>query len=172
MTLVCGALLAIMVAVAVYTDVRVGKIHNWVTVPFAGVGLILNGIGAGLDGVVRSLLGIAVGMGVFLFSALFGRILGGGDIKLLMAVGAIQGPVFLLWTLVYMAIIGGALAILVSLWRRDLLASLKRLVSGLMMRVFAKVPVDVADAGSTARLPYAIPIALGSMVALYVLKLQ
>lgn len=164
--------MAIMVAIAVYTDVRVGKIHNWLTVPFAGAGLVLNAVSFGLDGVITSLLGIAVGLGVFLFSSLFGRILGGGDIKLLMAIGAIQGPAFLLWTIVYMAIIGGVLAILVALWRGEFLASLKRLGGGLMMRLFARVPIDVSDTHSRARLPYAIPIALGSLVALYVLKLQ
>lgn len=164
--------MATMVAVAVYTDVRVGKIHNWLTVPFAGAGLVLNAVDTGLDGLITSLLGIAVGLGVFVFSSLFGRILGGGDIKLLMAIGAIQGPAFLLWTIVYMAIIGGVLAIGVALWRREFMASLKRLGGGLMMRLYARIPVDVGDTTSRARLPYAIPIALGSLVALYLLKLQ
>ena len=162
-----AAVMTVMVAVAVYTDVRVGKIPNWLTAPAACIGLILNGIDNGPDGVIHSLLGIAVGLGVFFLSSVFGRILGGGDVKLLMAIGAIQGPTFLLWTIVYMAIIGGVLAVAVSLWRRDFVASLRRLVGGLAMRAFAKVPIDVGEVKPTARLPYAIPIALGSLTALY-----
>lgn len=164
--------MALMVAIAVYTDVRVGRIHNWLTVPFMGAGLALNAVNAGLDGLGASLAGIGLGLGVFVFSSLFGRILGGGDIKLLMAIGAIQGATFLLWTIVYMAIIGGVLAIAVAVWRGELLAGLKRLWAGLMMRLCAKMPIDVSDSHSQARLPYAIPIALGSLVALYLVKLQ
>lgn len=168
MTIVSAVLMSTMVAIAVYSDIRLGRIYNAVTAPCALLGLVLNGVSDGMDGVVGSLLGLAVGFGVFLFSSMFGRILGGGDVKLLMAIGAIQGPVFLLWTLMYMALIGGALAIVVSLWHRDLFASLRRLAGGLVMRVFARVPIDVGDTKPTAKLPYAIPIALGSYVALYI----
>jgi prepilin peptidase CpaA len=170
MTIVSAVAMTVMVAIAVYTDVRVGKIYNWVTAPGVILGLALNAIGGGMDGVIQSLFGVALGFGVFIFSTLFGRILGGGDIKLLIAIGAIQGHVFLLWTVVYMALIGGVLAIIIALWRKDFVASLRRLFSGLVLRLFAKVPIDVGDTKPVARLPYAIPIALGSFVALYVLQ--
>jgi prepilin peptidase CpaA len=172
MTVVSAAVMTSMVLVAVYTDVRVGKIYNTVTAPCALLGLVLSGINDGMDGVLSSLLGIALGFGVFVFSSMFGRILGGGDIKLLMAIGAIQGPTLLFWTIIYMALIGGVLAVVVAMWRRDFLACLKRLLGGLLMRVFAKVPVDVADTQPKARLPYAIPIALGSLVAFYVVNIH
>ena len=170
---VTAALMIIMGAIAVYTDVRMGKINNALTAPCAILGLVLNAVGGGKDGLLLSLGGIGAGLGIFLIaSLLFGRILGGGDIKLLIAIGAIQGATFLGWTVVYMAIIGGILAIVVSVARRDFVSSLKRLWSGVVLLLFARVKVDVADASSPARLPYAIPIALGSLVALYVLKLQ
>ncbi len=172
MTIVSAALLTVLVAIAVYTDVRWGKIHNALTAPFAVLGLVLNSVDRGLAGLTLSLLGIAVGLGVFLLSAGFGRILGGGDIKLLMAIGALQGAPFVLWTIVYMALAGGVLAVGIALWRKDLMASLRRLGAGLSLRAFARVPIDVADAKSTARLPYAIPIAIGSLAALYLLRLH
>lgn len=169
-TPIAAGVMAIMVAIAVYTDVRQGKIFNGLTLPCAIAGIIINAAYGGLEGVFDSLLGMAVGFGMFLFSALFGRILGGGDVKLLMAIGAIQGPQFLFWTIIYMAIIGGALAIGISLWRKDLLASLRRLFGGLSMRLFAGTRVDIAETKAVARLPYAIPIALGSLTAVYVLQ--
>jgi len=172
MTYITAGLMVTMVAIAVYTDVRVGKIFNWLTAPCALLGLILNTVYGGWDGLQLSLAGIGVGFGVFIFSLLFGRLLGGGDIKLLIAVGAITGPIFLLWTLVYMALCGGVLAVVVAMWRGDLIASLKRLTSGLWMRMVAKVPLDIADAKPKARLPYAIPIALGSVITLVITSLQ
>lgn len=165
-SIVCAVVMAIMVIVAVITDSREGRIYNWLTAPGLLLGLALNAF-SGWDGVKGSLLGIAVGFAMLLVSSLFGRLLGGGDVKLLMAVGALEGPVFLLWTIVFMALAGGILAVVVSLWRRDFLASLRRLGGGLLLRVFAKTPLDVGDAPATARLPYAIPIAIGSLVALY-----
>ena len=174
--LVSAAVMATIVAISVVTDARRGKIHNVVTVPGAIIGIVLKAVEYGLEGqvlsgIAESILGIAVGLGMFVFSSLFGRILGGGDIKLLMAIGAIQGPVFLLWTIVYMALIGGVMAILITLWHKDFLASLRRLSSGLSMRMLAKVPIDVGESKRPARLPYAIPIGLGSFVALYVLQI-
>jgi len=171
--IVSAALMTLMVAIAVYTDVRVGRINNALTAPCALLGLVLNGISGGSEGLVQSLAGIALGLAIYLVSSVaFGRILGGGDIKLLIAIGALQGPQFLGWTCVYMAIIGGILAIGVSMWRRDFMSSLRRLWSGLFLLVFARVKIDVGDSVSPARLPYAIPIALGSLVALYVLRIQ
>jgi len=176
----CAAVMFVMVGIAVVTDVRGGKIYNSVTLPGAITGLVLNATAGGLSGenalhgaiggVVESLLGIAVGIGVFLVSSLFGRILGGGDIKLLMAIGAIQGPIFLSWTIVYMALAGGVMAIGVMMFNRDLFGGLRRLFAGITMRLFAKVPIDVADNKPTTRLPYALPIAVGSAIAFYVLN--
>ena len=168
-----AATMTVMVAIAVYTDVRVGKIFNLLTGPCILLGLALNAAWGGLDGVGLSIEGIGLGLGIFIASSLFfGRLLGGGDIKLLMAIGAIQGPTFLLWTSIYMAISGGILAVIVSGFRHDFIPSLKRLWASIVLRVFAQVKVDVSDASSTARLPYAIPIALGSLAALWVLQLQ
>jgi len=171
-TLSTTAVMVAVVFIAVITDVRSGKIYNSVTLPAAIIGLILNGVFHGLDGIGASLLGLAAGFGVVLFSSLFGRILGGGGIKLLMAVGALQGPEFLLWTVIYTAIAGGIMAIAITLWRKDFLASMRRLWAGLTMRLFARVPIDVSDGTPvTARLPYAIPIAAGSLVAFCALHL-
>ena len=172
MTYITAGLMVTMVTIAVYTDVRVGKIFNWLTAPCVILGLVLNTVFGGWDGFQLSLAGIGVGFGVFMLSVMFGRLLGGGDIKLLIAVGAITGPVFLLWTIVYMALCGGVLAVIVAMWRGDLIACLKRLASGLWMRMIAKVPLDIADAKPKARLPYAIPIALGSVITLIVTSWQ
>jgi len=168
-----AALMTVMVAIAVYTDVRVGRIFNLLTAPCILLGLALNAACGGWDGLELALKGLALGIAIFIGSnILLGRILGGGDIKLLIAIGAIQGPQFLLWTCVYMAISGGILAVALSVCRGDFLASLKRLWAGIFLRMFAKVKVDVHDSQSVARLPYAVPIAIGSFVALWVLQLQ
>ena len=162
-----------MLAVAVYTDVRWGKILNAVTVPGMVLGLILNTLDAGVvAGLVKtSLLGIGVGLGLFFLSAFLGRILGGGDIKLLIAVGALQGPGFLLQTIVATALIGGVLAVAIALCNRILTTKLKSLVAGCYLRIAHKTPMRLEDS-TGPRLPYAIAIGLGAVVVMAVLNLR
>ena len=170
MTMLTTVLTVLFVGGAVYTDVRHGKICNTFTIPGIVVGLILNALG-GLHSFWRSLAGLGVGLGLLGLSCLLGRILGGGDIKLLMAVGALQGPVFLLWTIVYAAIIGGVLAVIIALRHGILLRKLKAVFASCYLRLFCRVPMDFeeGEAAGGPRLPYAIAISLGTVAAIVVL---
>ena len=156
----------VLAAVAAYTDVRCGKIFNAVTVPFALLGLALHAIGGGWEGVLLSLGGIGVGFGLWLVSSFLGRILGGGDIKLLMAFGALQGPGFLLWALGYGAVIGGVIAVVLALRRGMLGATFRSLGTSLYMRAAMSTPMEIADGAGSVRLPYAIALGAGALVAL------
>ncbi len=170
MTIVTTTLTVLLVAAAVYTDVRWGKIFNHLTMPAIVLGLIINSL-AGLNGFVHSIAGVGLGLGLFLVSCLLGRILGGGDIKLLMAIGALQGPTFLAWTICYAAIIGGVLATIIAVRHGILLEKIKALFTSCYMRLTFRVPMEMENNEATQpRLPYAIAISLGTVatiVALY-----
>ncbi|HEY3396530.1 MAG TPA: A24 family peptidase [Armatimonadota bacterium] len=169
MTLAIAILTVAITGIAVYTDVRWGKIFNALTLPALLAGLVLNGLYSGIDGLILSVEGIALGFAMFIVSALFGRILGGGDIKLLMAVGALQGPYFLAWAIFYTALAGAVLAIGVGLYRGVLGQRMRLLVASLYLRMSQGVPMEMHEATGGPRLPYAIAISLGSVVALVVL---
>ncbi len=153
--------------ISVFTDVRQGKILNAVTLPFAILGLILNTLDKGWMGILFSLGGIAAGLGMFFLSAFLGRILGAGDCKLLAAVGAFLGAKLLLWVILYAAVAGGVLALLVALWRGVLKQSVTAVWRTLYMRVFMKLPMDITTAHEKTRLPYAIAICAGGFVVLW-----
>ncbi|NLJ35138.1 MAG: hypothetical protein GX358_02695 [candidate division WS1 bacterium] len=161
-----GATVLVM-AIAVYTDLRWSKIFNLFTAPFAVLGLLLFGLREGWHGLLLSLAGIVMGVGVWFILNVVGRILGAGDSKLLAAMGALLGPHFLLHAFIGTALVGGVLAILVALSRGYLLRSVVTLVRSLYMRAAHRVTIDIADSSPRARLPYAIPIFLGGMAALY-----
>lgn len=167
-----ASIMAVALIGATYTDVRYEKIFNALTVPTAALGIVVNGIGHGAAGVLGSLEGIGIALALLPVCGILGRIIGGGDIKLLAAVGALQGPQTLLWVLLYTAIAGGVLAIVVALWRRCLGAGIRRLGKALWLRFAADEPVDIATADRKARLPYAIAIALGSFIAVYAVQLR
>jgi len=170
-TIVTTTLTVLVVLVAVYTDVRWGKIFNHLTMPAIVLGLIINSL-TGIDGFLHSLAGIGLGLGLFLVSCLIGRILGGGDIKLLMAVGALQGPKFLALTICYTAIIGGVLAVIIAVRHGILLEKIKALFTSCYMRLTFRVPMKIEDNEATQpRLPYAIAISLGTVTTIAALHI-
>ncbi len=101
---------------AAYEDARRRRIPNWVTIPALAAGLGLHAAGGGLK---ASALGLAVALaiGLPLFAL---RGLGGGDVKLLAAAGALTGwPAFGTLFLVNAALSGGV-AIGLLVWRGGL----------------------------------------------------
>lgn len=166
------AAVVILALTAVYTDLRWGKIFNWLTVSFAVLGLGLNTLGlnpavdAGLPGLLLSLGGIGAGFALWLVSNFLGRILGGGDIKLLMAFGALLGAKFMVWTFVWGALIGGVIAIALALRRGVLLKTFRQMGTSLYLRAVVSAPMEITEGAGEVRLPYAIALGAGAMVTI------
>lgn len=153
-----------MLGAAVATDLRRGKIYNKLTVPCAAAGLALGGIGAGWPGVADHALGAAVVLAVVLaLSAAAG--LGGGDAKLLIAVGALKGFHFAIWALLLTGVLGGVLAAVMILRRRAVKQSAANLIANMLSNA-GGVPTDLAAESAVGKIPYSIAIALGSLAAL------
>lgn len=156
----------VLALTAAYTDIRWGKIFNVITVPFALLGLTLNTVAGGLEGLLLSLGGIGAGFVLWLVSNFLGRIMGGGDIKLLMAFGALLGPLFMLWTFVIGAVVGGVIAVAISL-RRGLLGEVvRRMGTSIYMRAALSEPMEITEGAGEIRLPYAIALGLGALIAI------
>lgn len=157
----------LVVVISVFTDVRSGKILNAVTLPAALLGLVLNIVLKGASGVLFCLAGVALGLALFFLSALVGRILGAGDCKLFAAVGALQGPQFLLWAILFSLVLGGVFGILVALWRGVLGHSLRRVWEAVYFKIYLKMPMDISQSNSKLRLPYAVAITAGTLFTLW-----
>lgn len=97
MTVLAEAPLVIACAVsfaAAWTDARTGKIPNRLTLPALAVGVALGGVLNGLQGLGTSALGALLCFLVpyVLFRSSRGTAIGGGDVKLFAALGALLGP--------------------------------------------------------------------------------
>ena len=76
--------------IATITDLRNMTIPNWLTLPLFMAGLMYGGITEGSAGIIESLQGAAVAGGVFMMAyIMIGG--GGGDVKLMMALGTWLG---------------------------------------------------------------------------------
>lgn len=104
---------AIIVAlIACYTDVKTGKIFNWLTFPAAGVGIIARAIEYGmhnpnsaipsaLGGALNAIVGWLLAVLIMSLMKVFLKHMGHGDTKLMAALGAFIGPAMIFGTFFY-----------------------------------------------------------------------
>ena len=102
---VIGVLLAIVLSLAVYLDIRTSRIPNWLTFAAMGSGVLTHIWLEGVPGAIFSLSGLGTGVVLFLVFYFLGD-MGAGDVKLMGAVGAMVGP--------YGAFLSGILAVFVG----------------------------------------------------------
>lgn len=90
----CWVLAICTSAVAALTDIRTGRIPNWLTGPTAALGIATHGALGGWGPMSTSVLGLVLSAAVpgSLYRMTGGRAIGGGDIKLLASLGALLGP--------------------------------------------------------------------------------
>jgi prepilin peptidase CpaA len=162
--------LAIAFAVlACVTDIRSRRIPNVLTFGAAICAVALHGFVTGGSGLVFSATGWLVGTALFFpFFALGG--LGGGDVKLLAAIGACLGGPIVLWVAMYAAVAGGVLAVFVALRAGYLRAALRNILYFLTYwKTFGLKPVDGFDLDNSQapRLAYALPVLTGLLVTLW-----
>jgi prepilin peptidase CpaA len=154
---------------ACITDFRSRRIPNVLTFGASAAAFVFWAVSGGPTGLVFSVAGWLVGCLLFLPWFLL-RGMGGGDVKLLAALGAWVGPGTALWIALYAAIAGGLFAIVVTL-ASGYLATMVRNVWGLLMfwRVAGVQPHPELTLATAAgpRLPYAFPITAGAVAVLW-----
>jgi prepilin peptidase CpaA len=143
---------------AVVTDLRSRRISNRLTYPAAALGLAIHFASGGWGGLTTSAVGLLLGLGLLLLPFFLGA-MGGGDVKLLAAIGALQGPQFVLLTAVYAGLAGGVLALGYLIRQRGLTEALRYATGGWI----GGVRPDAPKAGA---IPYGPAIASGAAIVL------
>lgn len=160
--------LALALAACV-TDLKSRRIPNPLTFGGAAAAFAFQAATSGWPGLGSAASGLVVGLVLFLPFFVLGGI-GGGDVKLLAALGAWLGPGQTLWLAAWSAMAGGPMALVVAAWRGYLRQALTNVWSLLMFwRVMGLEPhpaISLASPGA-ARLPYSLPIAVGLIVTLW-----
>lgn len=163
-TLISLAFATLMVAGALF-DIRDRKIPNRLTLAGIAAGLVL-ALGPGGVGIVAALLGAGLGFLVALPLFALGAF-GGGDAKLITAVGAFMGPAGLLNALLGTALIGGGMAVYTT-WRCGMLGrtifNTGQLVLSLLTAGHHGQRLTIRSEGAV-NIPYGVAIAAGSLIA-------
>ena len=149
-------------------DLRTRRIPNALSGTAALLGVALNALHAGAPGLLWSVAGFALMLSVLLAPFALGG-LGGGDVKMMAAVGAFLGPRLALLGLTAGMILGGVVMALhlVRLGRlAEKLAALAAMVRATVItRSAANLKISAADPGAIS-LPYSLPLGLGTLAVL------
>lgn len=156
--------LALMLAVAVYVELKERRIPNWLTLSGMALGLLI-AYWQGTPAFASSIIGLIIGFGFLFIFYVFGGV-GGGDVKLMGAAGALMGRFLIQEALVYTAFIGAFLAVLMVIWRKDFWA---RIAWGFkQLAYWKKNESGEMKPATPIAVPYGIAIALGCLLALLV----
>jgi len=161
--LVLAIFAAVFTATAMIWDLRTRRLPNWLTVGAFVLAILFHVATDGLSGLSTALGGFAVGFGVLLVLWLIGGG-GGGDVKLMGALGACLGaPLTLIvfFTSVFFALMS---IMVMFVWR-------------MIIRASRDGNNDASESGLTNReqlvlsrrlIPYAVPVAMATWSVLIV----
>jgi prepilin peptidase CpaA len=155
--------------IAGWTDWRSRRIPNWLTVPALLLGIAANSLALGWSGAKESLLGAGLGLGLLLPFVLI-RSLGGGDWKLIGALGAFLGPPRLIAVLVATILVAGAMALVLVVWKRRVGQTLRNVgrMLAAMFTLHLPGPEVSLDNPESLKVPFGVAVAVA--VVLYTVR--
>lgn len=159
-----NAVFMTVLVICFVTDVREQKIYNKIVLPSTLMVLILNSWMYGFDGFKLSLFGFIAGLAILLIPYLFGG-MGAGDVKLLAFIGAAKGVTFVVNSALYMAIVGGVVALAILVFNKQAASFIKNVFSWIIS-LFYKVrrEIDFSNNVGKNKFPYGTAIVTGALI--------
>jgi prepilin peptidase CpaA len=159
-------LAGVLMAAAVF-DLRGGKVYNGLTYPAIVVGLVFGGVegwweGAARESIVNHLAGFGFGFAVLFVPFLLGG-MGGGDVKLVGAVGAFLGWPGVVYAMFYSFLVGVAIGLILMVWRGRTATVLRRLGVAVRLLPLPGVTMDEALPVASLRVPFAFAVCVGTL---------
>jgi prepilin peptidase CpaA len=145
-------------------DLRNRRIPNTLTLSIAALGVTLAAVHLSGVSVAASLAGFAVGLALMLPGHIIGAT-GAGDVKLFAAIGTLLGPSRIGFAFAYTAIVGGALAVVVAVYRGRLNETLEGTAT--LVRTGGANVAEIEKPSANNRFAYAPAIAIGALVAAF-----
>jgi prepilin peptidase CpaA len=159
--LVCAALLAS------WNDYRRHRVPNWLNAGLLASGLAAQTLFGGLAGLQTALAGAALGLAP-LFVLWSMRAMGAGDVKYMAGLGAWLGPRLTGEALIVGGLLGGIMALAMMALQRNWRQATANM--GLLAAKVSSVRTAFGETGSvsslaasSAVLPYAIPLSIGTL---------
>jgi len=150
-------------------DIRTRRIPNALTLSAALAGLVFHITTSGTAGAQLSAGGWATGLFLLLPFFVLGG-MGGGDVKLVAALGAWLGASPTFWLVIYAGLAGGVLGLFTAIAHGYLRTAVRNVSAmfGYWSTVGLKpVPGFTLDNSASPRLAFALPILVGTVMTLW-----
>lgn len=176
-----NSLLIVLITSSAYLDLRSKRIPNYLTLTGIILGIIINIYSNGRQGLVFSLFGTFIGLLMLLIPFILGG-MGGGDVKLMAAIGALKGWRFVLLTTIYSGLVGGIIIIIIIIKQKKLLITLKRVLAIILkplmfvltftfenkkLKQFNSWLLDSQIDWEKQYIPYGVAIGIGAIMAYF-----
>ncbi|HWR35682.1 MAG TPA: prepilin peptidase [Clostridia bacterium] len=148
-----------------FADIRTRRIPNALTYTGMIAGIAVHTVMQGWSGLASALLGGLIAGGIFLVFFLL-RVMGGGDLKLMTAIGCFAGPQNSLRAVLATAIAGGVIAIGYAIFRgrlRKMFSNMGDLIRFHAVAGAAVHPTLNLSNPEAMRFPYGTAIAAGAL---------
>lgn len=169
-------LLLILVTIGLITDIKYHKIYNKWTFPNMVAGLVFCALYPSkpsmitiftkaqtqpqmLDGIIFSFEGWLLALALMYLPFAF-NVFGGGDVKLLMAVGAYKGPDFAMWAFLFTLFFGALLSLGLMIKRGNFQKRMSTAATEMYLKTFGKRTLASTDPNGIALYGIAIFVAV------------
>ncbi len=164
-------ILAALVIIAAITDIRSRTIPNWLVLGGMLLGFGVNPYLAGWAGLRTAGLGFALAAGIYLLFYLI-HAMGGGDVKLMAAIGSIAGAQNWFSIFILTSFVGGVVALIMLLIGGGFGRTLRNIGHILKELAHFRSPhatreeVDI-DSPKARSMPHGVAILIGTLVYLW-----
>jgi prepilin peptidase CpaA len=155
----------IVASVGAVADVRSARIPNKLTYTAIASAILLRAALLGFPGLKNCGLGILVAGGCFSVLFVLGAI-GGGDLKMMTAIGAWVGSTHILTVLIAIGLAGGLLAITTVIFSKNTIQTVRntgRLIAYRLNSGLQPHPEMNVQAPGSRRIPLGLAIAMGTL---------
>jgi prepilin peptidase CpaA len=155
---------------ASWIDYKERRVPNYLNVVIMISGLAAQGLFNRWAGLTAGFEGLALGLGLLIIPWAM-HMMGAGDVKLLAGMGAWLGPVWVLWTFVLGALIGGIASLIMIAWKGRWAGALQNFQLAAVKCTSAKLAFSevgaVKSLGANSQLiPYGVPLTGGALIVM------
>ncbi len=166
-----GGWIGIVAVIATLSDLRYRKIFNWLTLPAMVIGLFISFLAAGISGLAYGFGGALLAL--VAFGWMWGiKILGAGDVKLLMAFSALAGAAplagkgelsFVADLILLTILVGGVLAALMLLVKGRMGPFMWKMQRFFITFTNRQLETEFPKADPNLKMPFGISISIAAM---------
>lgn len=165
--MIINSLLIIVLVICLVTDLKSRRIYNKVIFPSLLLTFFIHAFTSIGSGIMFSLLGFLTGLGILFIPYMLGG-MGAGDVKLLALIGAMKGTAFVVYTGIYMALIGGLIALGILFFRKGVFTRLKSIIYSIAgIKHGVRIPLGIDKDALQATYPYGVAIVGGAFICLF-----